>query len=59
MKKLFCLFTLITTSLLFAQNNEPKIIAHSVVSFDEMKQYDKTHKSTEQKAIPIGKIDYV
>jgi hypothetical protein len=58
MKKIFCLFILITTPLLFAQQNDLKIIAHSVVSFDEMRQYDKAHKSIEQKVIPIGKIDY-
>jgi len=54
--KLFSL-TIILTSFLFAQNSDYKIIAHSVVSFDEMIQYDKTHKQETRKAIPIGKIN--
>ena len=57
MKKIF-LF--IISSFIFAQNNDYNVVAHSVVSFDKIIEYDKIHKTDgiTQKVIPIGKMDY-
>ena len=54
MKKLLFLFFI--SSWLFAQNENARVLAHSKVSFGEMVNYDKTHKSVSKRAIPIGKI---